>query len=141
VFANFDPEVVAKFDEKKISTLKADEIIRQPEAKLRSVIDNAKQLLKIVEEFGSFNKYLWNFVGFKPIVNTYRIFTQIPVKSSKSETLSKDLMRRGFRYVGPTTVYSFMQAAGMVNDHLVSCYRHSECSEISQMQAKDSKGS
>lgn len=93
------------------------------------------QFSQIVEECGSFDKYLWNFVGFKPIVSTHRIFTQIPVKSSKSETLSKDLMRRGFRYVGPTTVYSFMQAAGMVNDHLVSCYRHSECCEISQTQA------
>ncbi|CAM6101066.1 unnamed protein product [Calypogeia fissa] len=138
VFAGFDPAIVAKFGEKKVTALKVDDIIRQPEAKLRGVIENAKQLLKITEEFGSFDKYLWNFVGFKPIVNSYHIFNQIPVKSSKSETLSKDLMRRGFRYVGPTTVYSFMQAAGMVNDHLVSCYRHGECSETSsQLQPKN----
>ncbi|OAE32533.1 hypothetical protein AXG93_3242s1560 [Marchantia polymorpha subsp. ruderalis] len=111
VFAGFDPEIVARFDEKKIASLAADDTIRQTEAKVRGVIENAKQVVKIAQEFGSFNKYLWMFVGFKPIVNLPRLFTQVPVKSSKSEALSRDLMRRGFRYVGPTTIYSFMQAA------------------------------
>lgn len=94
---------------------------------------------QIAQEFGSFNKYLWMFVGFKPIVNLPRLFTQVPVKSSKSEALSRDLMRRGFRYVGPTTIYSFMQAAGMVNDHLTGCYRHSQCNSISQTVAESSE--
>ncbi|BBN04389.1 DNA-3-methyladenine glycosylase I [Marchantia polymorpha subsp. ruderalis] len=139
VFAGFDPEIVARFDEKKIASLAADDTIRQTEAKVRGVIENAKQVVKIAQEFGSFNKYLWMFVGFKPIVNLPRLFTQVPVKSSKSEALSRDLMRRGFRYVGPTTIYSFMQAAGMVNDHLTGCYRHSQCNSISQTVAESSE--
>ncbi|KAL2635414.1 hypothetical protein R1flu_006893 [Riccia fluitans] len=132
VFAGFDPEIVAKFDAKKIGALAADDVLGQTEPKIRGIVENAKQVVKIAEEFGSFNKYVWMFVGFKPIVNLPRLFTQVPVKSSKSEALSKDLMRRGFRYVGPTTIYSFMQAAGMVNDHLTGCFRHSQCSSTPQ---------
>ncbi|KAL3692431.1 hypothetical protein R1sor_006082 [Riccia sorocarpa] len=140
-FAGFDPEVVAKFDEKKIAALVADDVLGQTEPKIRGIVENAKQVVKIAEEFGSFNKYVWMFVGFKPIVNLPRLFTQVPVKSSKSEALSKDLMRRGFRYVGPTTIYSFMQAAGMVNDHLTGCFRHSQCSSASQTHSSTSSSS
>ncbi|KAG0579987.1 hypothetical protein KC19_4G140500 [Ceratodon purpureus] len=128
VFANFDPAIVAKFDEKKKLSLIADSSICFPEAKVRGAVDNAALVLKIVEEYGSLSKFLWSYVNHKPIVSQYKLAKQVPVKTPKSEALSKELLRRGFRFVGPTTMYSVMQAAGLVCDHLVTCYKYQESS-------------
>ncbi|KAF5188462.1 Methyladenine glycosylase [Thalictrum thalictroides] len=127
LFDNFDPISVAKFTEKKILALKASSKSVLSEPKLRAVVENAKQMLKVQQEFGSFNNYCWSFVNHKTIKNGHRYARQVPVKTPKAEVMSKDLMRRGFRCVGPTVVYSFMQVAGIVNDHLVTCFRYQEC--------------
>ncbi|XP_077238117.1 uncharacterized protein LOC143879559 [Tasmannia lanceolata] len=127
VFMDYDPASVAKLNEKKIiapgST--ASSLLSDP--KLRSVIENARQMLKIIEEFGSFDNYCWSFVNHKPIVSRFRYARQVPVKTPKADVISKDMVRRGFRCVGPTVIYSFMQTAGITNDHLISCYRFNEC--------------
>lgn len=127
LFDNFDPVSVAKFNEKKILSLKASGSALLSEPKLRAVVENARQVLKVTEEFGSLSNYCWGFFNHKPILNGFRYARQVPAKTAKAEAISKDLMRRGFRCVGPTIVYSFMQAAGMVNDHLSSCFRYKEC--------------
>eukprot|EP00262_Sarcandra_glabra_P009914 TRINITY_DN24749_c0_g1_i1.p1 TRINITY_DN24749_c0_g1~~TRINITY_DN24749_c0_g1_i1.p1 ORF type:complete len:374 (-),score=57.33 TRINITY_DN24749_c0_g1_i1:295-1416(-) len=127
VFADFDPALVSKLNEKKIiapgST--ANSLLSEP--KLRAIIENARQMPKIIEEFGSFDKYCWSFVNHKPIVSRFRYSRQVPVKTPKADVISKDLVRRGFRSVGQTVIYSFMQAAGITNDHLIGCYRFGEC--------------
>ncbi|GLJ40024.1 hypothetical protein SUGI_0819320 [Cryptomeria japonica] len=130
-FAGFDPAIVAGFSEKKIGSISAEHDIMDV-AKIRGMVENAKQILEIVQEFGSFDKYIWSFVNYKPIVNKYRHGRHIPVKTSKAETISKDLVKRNFRFVGPTITYSFMQAAGLTNDHLVNCFRHEECLRLSE---------
>lgn len=130
-FAGFDPAIVAGFSEKKIASISAEHDIMDV-AKIRGMVENAKQILEIVQEFGSFDKYIWSFVNYKPIVNKYRHGRNIPVKTSKAETISKDLVKRNFRFVGPTITYSFMQAAGITNDHLVNCFRHEECLRLSE---------
>uniref|UniRef100_A0A0D6R531 Uncharacterized protein n=1 Tax=Araucaria cunninghamii TaxID=56994 RepID=A0A0D6R531_ARACU len=130
-FAGFDPAIVASFNEKKIASVNADYNIMDV-AKIRGVVENAKQILEIIRAFGSFDKYVWSFVNYKPIQNKYRYGRNIPVKTSKAETISKDLVKRNFRFVGPTIMYSFMQAAGITNDHLVNCFRHEECIRLSQ---------
>ncbi|KAI4376758.1 hypothetical protein MLD38_014482 [Melastoma candidum] len=123
------------FSEKKMATpgLPASSLLSEP--KLRAVIENARQITKVIEEFGSFNKYIWSFVNDKPIVSRIRYPRQVPVKSPKADNISKDLVRRGFRCVGPSVIYSFMQAAGLTNDHLISCFRFEEC--ISAAEGKD----
>lgn len=133
VFAGFDPTIVATFNERKISSIGAQHDIMDV-AKIRGIVENAKQILEIAREFGSFDRYIWNFVNFKPIVNKYKYARTIPVKTSKAETISKDLVKRNFRFVGPTIMYSFMQAAGLTNDHLVNCFRHEECIRLSQQE-------
>ncbi|KAH9315674.1 hypothetical protein KI387_024301 [Taxus chinensis] len=130
-FAGFDPAIVAGFNEKKIASISGEYDIMDV-AKVRGMVENAKQILEIVKEFGSFDKYIWSFVNFKPIVNKYKYGRTIPVKTSKAETMSKDLVKRNFRFVGPTIMYSFMQAAGITNDHLVNCFRHEECLRLSE---------
>ncbi|CAI0394744.1 unnamed protein product [Linum tenue] len=132
VFADFDPISVSKLNEKKLMATgsKATSLLSEP--KLRAVIENARQISKVIEEFGSFNKYIWSFVNDKPIVNRFRYPRQIPVKSPKADAISKDLVRRGFRSVGPTIVYSFMQSAGITNDHLIGCFRFQECVNVAE---------
>ncbi|KAG9440913.1 hypothetical protein H6P81_021078 [Aristolochia fimbriata] len=126
LFDDFDILSVAKFTEKKILSLQeSSSLLSEP--KLRAVVENAKQILKVAEEFGSFSNYCWNIVNHKPVTNGYRYARQVPVKTPKAEVMSKDLMRRGFRFVGPTIIYSFMQAAGIVNGHLLSCFRYKDC--------------
>lgn len=98
-------------------------------------------LLQIIEEFGSFDKYCWSFVNHKPILSRFRYSRQVPVKTSKADAISKDLVRRGFRSVGPTVVYTFMQVSGMTNDHLISCYRFAECAASSVGSPKPTDGS
>lgn len=125
VFCGYDPACVAAFSEKHIQSLEADKAL--PGGKIRGVVENARRILQIVKEFGSLDNYLWSFLNNKPMINSHRYPTQVPMKTSKSEYISKCLVRKGFRSVGPTIFYSFMQAAGMTNDHLVQCFRHQAC--------------
>ncbi|WCJ35287.1 DNA glycosylase superfamily protein [Euphorbia peplus] len=127
LFDNFDPSSIAQFTEKKLLTLKVNGNLILSQPKLRAIVENAKLVLKIQQEFGSLSNYCWRFVNHKPLRNGYRYARQIPVKTPKADVISKDLMQRGFRCVGPTVVYSFMQVAGIVNDHLVTCFRCIEC--------------
>lgn len=127
VFSDFDPVSVSKLNEKKLTAPGSTATSLLSELKLRAIIENARQILKVIDEFGSFNKYIWSFVNQKPLVTKFRYPRQVPVKTPKADVISKDLVRRGFRSVGPTVVYSFMQAAGITNDHLTSCFRFQEC--------------
>ncbi|KAA0051674.1 putative GMP synthase [Cucumis melo var. makuwa] len=127
VLNDFDPSSIAQFKENEFTTLKVNGIQLLSEPKLRAIVENANQVLKIQKEFGSFSNYCWSFVNKKPIRNRFRYNRQVPVKTPKAEFMSKDMMRRGFRCVGPTVVYSFMQVAGIVNDHLANCFRYEEC--------------
>ncbi|XP_020573909.1 uncharacterized protein LOC110020221 [Phalaenopsis equestris] len=121
-FAGFEAEEVAKFTERQISSICLDYGIEQ--GRIRGVVDNANRILEVTKDFGSLDKYFWNFVNHKPLDPSYKSCRKIPPKTSKSESISKDLVRRGFRSVGPTIIHSFMQAAGLTNDHLLSCPRH-----------------
>ncbi|KAL8464545.1 hypothetical protein ACS0TY_034169 [Phlomoides rotata] len=127
VFLEFDPIAVSKLNEKKISTPGSLGSSLLSELKLRAIVENARQICKIIDEFVSFDKYIWGFVNYKPTVGNFRYPRQVPIKTSKSDAISKDLVRRGFRGVGPTVIYSFMQVVGITNDHLISCFRHQEC--------------
>ncbi|GFS31456.1 DNA glycosylase superfamily protein [Actinidia rufa] len=127
VFADFDPMIVAKFSDKKITAPGSTASSLLSELKLRAIIENACQISKVIVEFGSFDKYIWSFVNYKPVISRFRYPRQIPVRTAKADVISKDLVRRGFRSVGPTVIYSFMQVAGMTNDHLISCFRFQEC--------------
>ncbi|GER46198.1 DNA glycosylase superfamily protein [Striga asiatica] len=122
--SGFDVDIVSKFSEKKMSCIAAEYCMDL--GFLRGVVDNAKMILEVKKEFGSLDKYVWGFVNHKPITTQYKWCHKIPAKTSKSETISKDMVRRGFRVVGPTVIHSFMQAAGLTNDHLITCpSRHS----------------
>ncbi|WP_234570233.1 DNA-3-methyladenine glycosylase I [Rhodohalobacter sp. 614A] len=125
-FANFDPEKVAKFDEAKIQELLQFEGIIRNKLKVRSAVTNAQKFLEIQEEFGSFDNYIWQFVGGKPIVNRWTEMSKIPATTKESDALSKDLKKRGFKFVGSTIMYAYMQACGLVNDHSVDCFRYKE---------------
>ncbi|KAL6873405.1 hypothetical protein ACP4OV_013487 [Aristida adscensionis] len=127
IFMDFDPAAVSKINEKKLVAPGSTANSLLSEQKLRAVLENARQILKIADEFGSFDRYCWGFLNHKPIVSQFRYPRQVPVKSPKADVISKDMVRRGFRGVGPTVIYSFMQAAGLTNDHLVSCFRFKEC--------------
>ncbi|KAL1809776.1 hypothetical protein ACET3Z_026766 [Daucus carota] len=135
VFQDFDPINVSKLNEKKIATPGSSASSLLSEVKLRGIIENARHTCKIIKEFGSFNKYIWVFVNHRPTVGQFRYPRQVPIRTSKADMISKDLVRRGFRGVGPTVVYSFMQVAGITNDHLISCFRYQEC--IAAVDAKD----
>jgi DNA-3-methyladenine glycosylase I len=121
-FDYFDPMVVRTYDENKIEALRQDEGIIRNKLKIRSVITNADAFIKVQEEFGSFNDYLWQFVDGKSILNDWQLHANVPVTTKESELLSKDLKKRGFKFVGPVICYAFMQAVGMVNDHTRECY-------------------
>jgi DNA-3-methyladenine glycosylase I len=123
-FAGFDPRKVARFDRRKIERLLEDPGIVRNRLKVEAAVKNARAFLKVQKEFGSFDKYIWQFVGGKTIQNRYKAEKQIPAETPESEAMSKDLKKRGFNFVGPTICYAYMQAAGMVNDHLVSCFRY-----------------
>ncbi|KAL8502086.1 hypothetical protein ACS0TY_021268 [Phlomoides rotata] len=127
VFLDFDPIAVSKLNDKKIATPGSPASSLLSEVKLRAIIENAHQICKIIDEVGSFDRYIWGFVNYKPIISQFRYHRQVPIKTSKADTISKDLVRRGFRGVGPTVVYSFMQVAGITNDHLISCFRYQDC--------------
>jgi DNA-3-methyladenine glycosylase I len=123
-FARFDPKLVARFDQRKIRQLLEDPGIVRNRLKIVSVVQNAQALLKVADEFGSFDRYLWQFVGGKPRLNAWKASRQVPARTPQSDTMSKDLRSRGFKFVGSTICYAFMQAVGLVNDHLISCFRY-----------------
>ncbi len=125
-FDNFDPKQIAKYGDKKFAQLMADEGIVRNRLKINAAIVNAQAYLRIQQEEGSFSKYLWSFVGGKPMVNQRQSMTDLPATSPESDAMSRDLKKRGFKFVGSTIVYAFMQAVGMVNDHRVGCFRHRE---------------
>lgn len=120
-FLNFDPERVAKLKPRDVDRLMADPGIVRNRAKIESAIDNARAFLAVRKEFGTFDRYVWQFVDGKPVVNKWRQRAQLPGSTPVSEAMSKDLRKRGFRFVGPTICYAFMQAVGMVNDHVLGC--------------------
>jgi DNA-3-methyladenine glycosylase I len=123
-FAGFDPVIVAGYDDKKFSELLNDEGIIRNRLKIKSAINNAKAFLKIQREYGSFDNYIWSFTGGKPVVNHWKSLAEMPARTPLSDIISKDLKKKGFTFVGSTICYAFMQAAGIVNDHLVHCFRH-----------------
>jgi DNA-3-methyladenine glycosylase I len=129
VFDGFEVEKVARYDKKKVRELLKDAGIIRNKLKIASTISNAQAFLKVQEEFGSFDKYIWQFVGGKPKQNAWKTHNRLPAKTSESDAMSKDLKKRGFRFVGSTICYAFMQATGMVNDHLVECFRYEELEE------------
>lgn len=129
-FSGFEAGIVATFTDKQITWISSK--YGMDITRIRGVVDNSLRILEIKREFGSFDKYIWGFVNYKPIFTRYKWGHKIPVKTSKSESISKDMVRRGFRSVGPTVVHSFMQAAGLTNDHLITCHRHLQCMALTE---------
>ena len=125
-FAEFDPARVARFTPARAARLLEDPGIVRNRLKIRSTIENARAFLKVQKEFGSFDAYVWQFVGGAPLVHTYKSMREIPPRTAESDAMSKDLLKRGFRFVGSTICYAFMQAVGMVNDHTTDCFRHGQ---------------
>jgi len=122
----FDPKKVAQFGEVKINKLLKDDGIIRNKLKIRSSVENARRFLIVGKEFGSFDNYIWRFVNGEPLKNNWKSLRQVPGKTAVSDSMSKDLKKRGFRFVGSTICYSFMQAVGLVNDHEISCFRYSQ---------------
>jgi len=125
-FADFDIQTVARFTPEKIAKLLLNPGIIRNRLKVNAAVSNAKAFIKIQDEFGSFDKYSWRFVNGKPKINHYKSLDQVPTTTRESDAFSKDLRQRGFKFVGPTIIYAHMQAVGMVNDHLISCFRYKE---------------
>ena len=125
-FDNFNPKRISKYGKKKYQSLLSDRGIIRNRAKINAAITNAQRFLEIQKEFGTFNKYIWQFVGEKPIINKFKKLSSIPVKTKESDEVSRDLIKRGFKFAGSTICYAFMQAAGMVNDHLIDCFRYKD---------------
>lgn len=123
-FANFDPQKVARFTEAKLEKLLLNPAIVRNRLKVFAAVNNAKCFIEVQKEFGSFDQYIWSFVKHKPIVNKWKSLKEIPATSPESDALSKDLIKRGFKFVGSTVMYAHMQACGLVNDHLVDCWRY-----------------
>lgn len=126
LFDGFDASIVAEYDQKKRQSLLANAGIVRNRLKIAAAIQNAENLLAVQKEFGTFDRYIWQFVGETPRQNAFRTMSQVPAKTRESDAMSKDLRRRGFKFVGSTICYAFMQAVGMVNDHLVGCFRYRE---------------
>lgn len=133
-YDNFDYRKIADYDEEKLQELLANAGIVRNRRKIEASIHNAHTFLTIREEFGSFDAYLWRFVEGAAKVNAWKSMKELPAKTPESETLSKDLIKRGFKFIGPTVCYAFMQAGGMVNDHLVPCFRYQELLEMNRSQ-------
>ncbi|NIR52967.1 DNA-3-methyladenine glycosylase I [candidate division KSB1 bacterium] len=130
-FDNFDPTKVAQYDDNKIAELLSNGGIIRNRLKIHSAVKNARAFLGVQKEFGSFDQYIWQFVDGKPKQNAWKSLKQLPAQTRDSEALSKDLKKRGFTFVGPTICYAHMQATGMVNDHIVDCFRHKEVAKLS----------
>ena len=131
-FHNFDAERIAKYSERDQGRLMADAGIVRNRLKIAATIQNAKSFLKVCEEFGGFDGYIWQFVNGKPIRNSWKEMKQVPARTKESDAMSKDLLKRGFKFVGSTICYAYMQAVGMVNDHLVDCFRWRELNGIAK---------
>ena len=129
-FDDFDPQTVAKYDEKDQDRLLADAGIIRNKLKIASAIQNACAFLKVQREFGSFDKYIWQFVGGEPVQNDWQHIAEVPARTEISDTMSKDLKKRGFKFIGSTICYAFMQATGMVNDHIKDCHVYHEVSKM-----------
>ncbi len=123
-FDNFDPEIIARYGKRKINFLLKDEGIIRNKMKIEAAVTNARAYLKVQEEFGSFDKYIWQFVDFKPVQNKFKSLKEVPASTEISDIMSKDLRKRGFKFVGTTICYAHMQATGMVNDHIITCWKH-----------------
>ncbi len=132
-FDGFDPAVVAAYAPDKVAALLADPGIVRNRAKVQATIDNAQAFLSVQLEFGTFDAYIWQFVAGRPIRNNWRSLSELPAQTAESQAMSKDLLRRGFRFVGPTICYAFMQAVGMVNDHLVTCFRYQDIARLGNL--------
>jgi len=128
-FDRFDPDRMARYDAKRIATILRDPGIVRNKQKVKSAVGNARAYLKMKDAGESFDEFLWQFVGGSPKVNAWKTLTRVPAETKESSAMSKELVQRGFRFVGPTIVYAFMQAVGMVNDHLVDCFRYREIRE------------
>lgn len=126
VYDGFDPAQVARYDEAKVAALLADPGIIRNRLKVAASVQNARAFLRVQEEFGSFDRYIWQFVDGEPRVNAWRALAEIPAETPQARAMSKDLKARGFTFVGPTICYAFMQACGLVNDHLVTCFRYNQ---------------
>jgi len=135
-FDGFEPERIARYNAKKVETLMQDAGIVRNRMKIEGAVASARSWLKLTEEGPGFSAFLWGFVDGKPIVNRFKSMTDIPAETELSRAMSKELKARGFKFVGPTIVYAFMQAVGMVNDHLTNCYRHEECLKLAQAQPR-----
>ncbi len=129
-FADFDPEKVARFTAKRVEKLLQNPAIVRNRLKVQSTVTNANAFLKIQDEFGSFSEYIWEFVNGCPIQNKFKKDNEVPATSAESDTISKDLKKRGFKFVGSTIVYAHMQATGLVNDHVVGCFRYKPCTTL-----------
>lgn len=125
-FDNFNPAKISRYDEKKLTALLSDAGIIRNRRKIESAVNNATAFLRVRREFGSFSDYLWAFVDHRPVINSWRDVSEIPAWTARSEKMSRDLKKRGFTFVGPTICYAYMQAAGLVNDHSVDCFRYHE---------------
>jgi len=125
-YDNFNPAKVANYDEAKVNELLANAGIIRNRKKIESSINNAIKFLEVQQEFGSFDNYIWKFVNYKPIINSWKVLAEIPAKTELSDEISKDLKKRGFSFVGSTIIYAHIQAIGLVNDHLVSCFRYEQ---------------
>ena len=125
-FDNFDAQKVAKYDSRKVKKLLEDQGIVRNKLKIAAAVQNAKAFLAVQKEFGNFDAYIWSFVNGQPIRNKFKTMKQVPARTAESDAMSKDLLKRGFKFVGSTICYAFMQATGMVNDHIVECFRHDQ---------------
>lgn len=125
-FDNFDPSKIARYNTAKVSSLLKNEGIIRNKLKIAATIQNAKAFLAVQKEYGSFDKYIWKFVNGKPLKNSFKSLNDYPTKTKEAEAMSRDLLKRGFKFVGPTICYAFMQAVGMTNDHQVNCFRRKE---------------
>jgi DNA-3-methyladenine glycosylase I len=130
-FSNFNPKTIARYDAAKLKQLMTNAGIVRNRLKIATAVQNARVFLEVQNEFGSFNAYIWQFVGGAPIVNSIEGTSQIQARTEESDKMSRDLLKRGFKFVGPTICYAFMQAVGMVNDHLVTCFRYAEIKNAS----------
>lgn len=125
-YEDFDATLVAIFSEEKVQQLMENQGIIRNEKKIRASINNAERFLEVQKEFGSFTKYIWSFVGNKPVINHWNSESEVPAKTELSERISKDLKKRGFKFLGPVIIYSYLQATGIINDHVADCFRHQE---------------
>jgi DNA-3-methyladenine glycosylase I len=131
-FSNFNPKSIARYDAPKLKQLMANAGIVRNRLKISSAVQNARAFLAVQKQFGTFDAYIWQFVGGKPIVNALSAPSQIQARTEESDRMSRDLLKRGFKFVGPTICYAFMQAVGMVNDHLVTCFRYAEIKDAAK---------